>query len=94
MVQTFLASVGAFKGVGDFLNQGLLLRDFTKISSGRSYLLARAPDVLSRLLCDELDRQLVPYNVVANSKWPENRQWVRLEDTGFLCERAWAEFQI
>jgi hypothetical protein len=93
MLQAFLAGVGAFKGPGDFLNQGCLLEGFTKVTSDRSYLLARAPDVLCRLLCDELDRQLVPHNVLQHSPWPESRLWVRLEGAGFLCGSAWAEFE-
>lgn len=93
MLQVFLAKAGAFKGPGDFLNQGHLLDGFARITSGCSYLLARAPDALCRLLCAELDRQVVPHNVIEHATQPENRLWVRLDETGFLCGGAWAEIE-
>lgn len=92
-LQAYLVSAGAFKGPGDFLNQGEVLAQFAKITSGRSYLLARGPDVVCRLLCDELDRQSVSRTVIAHSSPPESRLWVRLNGSGFLCARAWAEFE-
>lgn len=93
MLQAFLTEASAFKGPGDFLNEGCLLDNFAKITSGGSYLLARAPDVLCRLLCDELDRQAVPHNVIEHATQPENRLWVRLGQAGFFCGRAWAEIE-
>jgi hypothetical protein len=81
-LQTYLCEVGAFKETGDFLNQGQLLSRFVKLTSGRSYLLARGPDVICRLLCEELDKQAVPYNVPYNvivHRCPaEDRLWVSL----------------
>ena len=92
MVQAFLVGVTAFKEPGDFLNQGSVLSDFAKLTSNRSYLLARVPDVLRLLLCQALERQGVPYNVIAKSDLPDERLWVRFQGTSFLCESAWAEF--
>ena len=91
-LQAYLAAADAFKAPGDFLNQGEVPARFAKIASGRSYLLARGPDAVCRLLCDELDRQAVSHTVIAHIRPPEDRLWVRLNGSGFLCKRAWAEF--
>lgn len=93
LLQALLADAAAFKVPGDFLNQGHTLADFTKITSGHSYLLAHAPDSLCRLLCDELERQRVLYNVVESPTQSETRLWVRLNGAGFLCGAAWAEIE-
>ena len=92
ILQAFLHRLGALKGPGDFLNQGHLLQDFERLSAGNSYLLARAPDVLRSLLCDELDRQQVPHNIIQHATSVDTRLWVRFGDQGFLCGEAWAEF--
>ena len=92
-LQAYLVAADAFKGPSDFLNQGEVLARFAKITSGKSYLLARGPDVVCRLLCDELGAQAVSHTVIAHSRPPEDRLWVRLNGSGFLCARAWAEFE-
>lgn len=92
-LQAYLVAADAFKGPGDFLNQGDVLARFAKITSGRSYSLARGPEVVCRLLCDELGRQSVSHTVISHSSPPESRLWVRLNGSGFLCARAWAEFE-
>ncbi len=93
MLQAFLAGAHAFKEPGDFLNQGYVLADFARITSGRSYLVASAPDSLCRLICIELVRQKVDHNIIRHSLGPETRLWVQLNGEGFLCERAWAQFE-
>ena len=91
-LQTYLGEVGAFKGPGDFLNNGALLSSFAKVTSGQSYLIARGPDVVCHLLSEELDRQAVPHNVLTHHCPVENRLWVSLNGSSFLCATAWAEF--
>jgi hypothetical protein len=51
ILQAVLADTGAFKVPEDFLNQRHALTDFPQVTSGHSYLLARVPDALCRLLC-------------------------------------------
>lgn len=92
ILQAFLDRLGALKGTGDFLNQGRLLQDFERLSAASSYLLARAPDVLCPLLCDELDRQHVPHTIIQHTNAVDTRLWVRFGGDGFFCEEAWAEF--
>jgi len=93
MVQAFLIDAGAFKGPADFLNQGCSLRGLMKIAATNSYLLARCPDVLRDPLCQELDRQLALYTIIEHTDRQDDRLWVRIGGSGFLCENAYAEYE-
>jgi hypothetical protein len=91
LLQRRLHEAGAFLRADDLLNQCDLLSDFLELASGNSFLLARTPAVLRRLLCAELDRQGVPYSVVGNQARVDSRLWVRFCGESFLCARAHAE---
>ena len=90
-LQSYLYGVGSFKGPGDFLNNGETLSRFAKLTSGRSYQVARGPDVISDLVCQELGAQGVPHNVLTNRLPAEDRLWVKLNGSSFLCQSAWAD---
>jgi hypothetical protein len=91
-LQDYLAEAGSYLRAEHFLNCGNKLRKFTELTTSQSYMLARCPSAISEILCSELDRQAVRYNVIAINLPPEDRLWVAMGDADFLCETAVAEF--
>src|SRR6266446_3128425 len=73
-VEDYLWGVSAPKGARDFLNVdcGVLSR-FVQITASSSYLVARGPERIRKIVCDELGEQRVPYNVLTHSAPPDNR---------------------
>jgi hypothetical protein len=51
------------------------------------------PDCLQQIVLAELDKQGVPHNVIASKLLPENRLWVQLGASEFLCREAFAVFE-
>lgn len=97
-LQDYLTDAGAFLNAADFLNGGGTLSRFAALTStgpdvliGGYYLLARAPEVVCRLLCDELDWQRVGYRLEVKPQPLDDRLWVTLGESDFLCESAWVE---
>jgi hypothetical protein len=91
-VHDYLQTRGSFYRPNYFLNFGRLLTDFQKITSSKSYLLARGPDSICRVICSHLDTQNVKYNVITGPAQPETRLWVRLGSSHLLCNAAYAVF--
>jgi hypothetical protein len=94
LLQDRLHDADAFLGPEDLLNQCDRLSEFLRLASGSSFLLARTPAALTGLLRSELDRQQVPYTVLARQAGVESRLWVRFAGGSFLCERAFAEIDV
>jgi hypothetical protein len=81
----------AFKTAADFLNSGDDITRFAEITATQSYLVAKGPEIITQILCDELSRQDVPFEVHTFDLPTDRRLWVRLGAADFLCERAVAE---
>lgn len=77
----------------DFLNWPSSLRKFAEMTASGSYLVARAPIGVCKIVVDELERQCVPHNLVGGSRVATDVQaakglWVRLNGSSFLCRGA------
>lgn len=90
-LEDYLYEHGAFKHVSDYLNNGYSLRAFSEMTAKMSYCLGHCPASVLEILSEELKAQHVPYTVIAHTCRPENRLWVRLNGSDFLCADAWAE---
>ncbi|KSB90608.1 hypothetical protein AS593_21765 [Caulobacter vibrioides] len=90
-VEDYLRRNEARFGVEDFLNQGSGLRAFIEMTKAPGFLLARAPECIRDLICEELDRQCVRYSVVQTVADTESRFLVTLGRSTFFCEGAIAE---
>lgn len=90
-LQDYLQSRGAFRDVSDYLNEGHSLRAFSTMTANASYCLGRCSAPVFQLLSEELTAQRVPHILVENPSPPEERLWVRLDGSDFLCTDAWAE---
>jgi hypothetical protein len=90
----YLRDVCSYRRVEEFLNvaSGRLAK-FVEITSSNSYLVATGPDCVRQIVCRELDEQAVRYNVIQTAMQPNRDLLVRLEDSYFLCARAYAEFE-
>ncbi|MDR3528737.1 MAG: hypothetical protein P4L57_15815 [Rhizomicrobium sp.] len=92
LVHDYLAKVGADYRAEDFLNGADVLEKFGEITASASYLVATVPDVLRSIVCHELDRQNVRYNVITHELQQDTRIRVQFVGTSFLCARAFAHF--
>jgi hypothetical protein len=95
VVQDHLLDVDSFKKPSDFLNFDFdgRLNGFMAIASSSLFLVARAPQSLSQIICEELTRQGVPHNVLTKTLPLEQRLWVTLGSFNFLCQSAMAIFE-
>lgn len=91
-VHDFLHVANAARGPEDFLNACDSLAQFVEVTARRSYLLARGPEVIRRLICEELESQDVPFTVLDQDARAATGLLVRLDGAAFTCERATAEF--
>lgn len=91
-VQDYLLAERAPRIPGDFLNAGSQLSQFLKITASACYLLATGPDSICKIVRSELDRQSVPYTVLAANGHAESPLFVRLGGLTFFCDSAVAEF--
>jgi len=94
VVNDYLVDVEAFKTPDDFLNFNFdgKLSSFAETGASNSFLVARAPESVRQIICEELTRQSVPYNVITTKLPPEKRLWVTLGDGHFLCDKAFTVF--
>jgi hypothetical protein len=93
-IEDHLREADAAKTARDFLNmddQGLL-GSFREFTCSFLYLLAPVPESLREIVCDELQRQAVPYNVLGGKGRQIDGFLVRLGDGSFVCQEAIGEF--
>ncbi|MFC2953667.1 hypothetical protein ACFOOP_17135 [Marinicaulis aureus] len=90
VVQDYLSAEKALFDARYFLNfvSSDELSVFKKITETRSYMLARAPKLLSGLICEELDRQGVKYGKSPTLLDKVGIYHVRFGETQFFCNRA------
>jgi hypothetical protein len=91
-VEDYLCESSALRVPEDFLHHASPLSRFLKATATRSYLLANGPECIRRLVCEELQAQGVPHTVIEKAAASEGRFLVRLNDSGFFCDAATAEF--
>ncbi len=87
----YLLSSDAFLRAEHFLNQAANLSRFAAMAQTRGFLIGQGPRCIRDLICEELDRQSVPHNVVKIVA-ADQRFLVRLGNSAFLCDSALAEF--
>jgi hypothetical protein len=94
-VHDHLVDVGSFRTPQDFLNFDFngKLSGFLSHAGSNSFLVARAPQSISQIICDELIRQGVPHDILTITLPPEQRLWVTLGSANFLCDTATAIFE-
>ncbi len=90
-VNDHLVGAGSFRTVGDFLNCAQTISAFMELAESRSYLLARCPESIRLLLTDELRKQGVPFTEERPVQQLSQGLLVRLGNSAFLCQRAWAD---
>jgi hypothetical protein len=90
-VHDYLHLSDAFLTPEHFLNQAADLSRFAAMAQSSGFLVGRGPCCIRDLICDELDRQSVPHNVVRTVGDTEPKFLVRLGRSAFLCESALAE---
>ena len=92
-VHDFLNEADAYRRPGEFLNcaSGRLAK-FVEITSSNSYMVARGPECIRDIVCRELERQGVAYNVIATPTKPACGMLIRLAQSHFVCTAAFAEF--
>jgi len=90
-VHDYLQQTQAFLGADRFLNQATDLSRFVATVQSSGALVGQGPTPIRDLICTELERQRVPHNVVQTVPDVEARYLVRLGDSGFLCQEAFAE---
>ena len=78
-------------GAGRFLNQAKDLSRFVAMVQSSGALVGQGPTPIRDLICAELERQRVPHNLVQIVPDVEALYLVRLGDSGFLCQEAFAE---
>ena len=92
-VEEHLWQAEACKGARDYLNMnGGSLNRFQKITSSNSYLLAHVPDSICQIICEELERQSVPFSILSVRAPCDEGYLVRLGRSSFICREALAEF--
>jgi hypothetical protein len=90
-VHDYLRLKQAFLGAEDFLNQAEVLSGFVTMTQAAGFLVERGPACIRDLICSELERQGVPYNVIQTPVDAEPQYLVRLGNSAFLCQEAVAE---
>ncbi len=90
-VYDYLRLCDAFVGPEHFLNHATDISRFVTMTKVGGFLVGRGPTCIRDLICDELERQAVPHNVVHSAVDTEPRFLVRLGNSAFLCQEALAE---
>jgi hypothetical protein len=92
VVEDYLWDAGAPRSARDYLNiqDGSLAR-FCALTRASSYLVARAPEHLHRLVEAELARQHVAHNVIAHERPMATGLFVQIGGTSLVCESATVE---
>ena len=93
LLHDHLVKEGSFKRPADFLNSAQTFESFYKIAASNSFMVAHCPEVICKIVCDELIRQGVPHNVLSRALNADTRLWVRLNEADFLCQTATAIFE-
>jgi hypothetical protein len=88
----YLSSKGAFMSARDFLNQSAQIETFVDMARSSTFLVARGPECIRALVCDELKAQGTPHKVLDTIASVEAKYLVALGGSQFLCHRAEAEF--
>jgi hypothetical protein len=96
-LQDFLVQENSQKTPEDFLNWQATLRQFASLVASNSYLIARCPEIVRRVISDELTRQGVRHNcmqghAVATDIDSSAALLVRLGGSSFLCRAAYGVF--
>jgi hypothetical protein len=93
-LQDYLRMARAIKGARHFLNvdsfpgrAGALSR-FTQVVKSQSYLIARGPERVRQVICEELHRQSVSSNTLPLPDKSDDRLLVRLGCSWFYCVAA------
>ena len=93
-VHDFLNEVDAHREPHEFLNYASgRLAQFIQTTSSDSFLVGRGPECIRRIICAELENQGVAHNVIATTLAPKRGWLVRLGESHFLCNAAFAEFE-
>jgi hypothetical protein len=90
-VHDYLRLNQAFLGPEHFLNQATDISGFVAMTQVGGFLVGRGPASIRDLICAELERQEVPYNVLQTTVDTEPQYLVRLGNSAFLCQEALAE---
>src|SRR5271155_2569639 len=86
-VHDFLKEIDAYREPDEFLNYASgRLAQFIQITSSSSFLVARGPECIRKIVCDELEKQGVAHNVIATALTPRRGWLVRLGESHFLCD--------
>ena len=89
----YLLEVDSYRRIEEFLNFPTgKLSQLVEITSSSSFLLGQGPDCVRAVICDELERQGVVFNVLETRMDPNQCVLVRLSDSHFFCRTARAEF--
>jgi hypothetical protein len=91
-IESYLDAANAFKNPTDFLNEASSVSKFQKNTSARMYLLASVPNGLKSIICEEIERQNVPYTIYKTGAHPRSDVVIRLGSAGFFCTAATLEF--
>ena len=92
-VEEYLQRAQSYKTAQDFLNMnGGSLERFQSITASSSYFIAQAPDSIRQIICDELERQAVPFSVLTGRSRNDGKYLVRVGSSAFACEEAIAKF--
>jgi len=93
-VNDFLAQTGSFRGADWYLNFSYTrgLAGFAGVAQSNSYLLARVPPALHRVVTEELQRQHVSYNEIPTKFGSPGELLVTIQNSQFFCRTAFAEF--
>ena len=91
-VHDYLIASDAFLTAEHFLNQAGDLTRFIEMTQSTGFMIARGPSCIRDLVCQELERQSAPYDVLRTPIGSEPRLLVRLGNSTFFCDRASAEF--
>jgi hypothetical protein len=90
----YLARRRAFLLPEAFLNHATEISRFIEMAHTPGFKLGQGPECVRALLCAELERQGVTYNVVPTPADEAGRWLVRLGGSSFLCRSAAAEFEL
>ena len=94
-VHDYLKDVDSYRGAEDFLNfPSGRLDQFISTASSNSFLVARCPECVRRIICDELEVQGVAYNTIETPLPPNRNLLARVAGSHFLCAEAFAEFDL
>jgi hypothetical protein len=93
-VHDFLGKADAYRRTSEFLNYPSgQLAQFVETTSSGSYLIGSGPESIRSIICEELEKQGVAYNIIESKMAPARGLLVRLAMSDFVCAEAFAEFE-